>query len=153
MSARTDLVPMLAILLASTLILGFRTCGVARAVLRGPVVKPITLPITQPSIMTEITRDDALLAAVEAPSHDPFAGAEAPSVPSSATEAPAPVVIERPVLRAFLYDDRQPTIQVAIGEQTSGWLRAGDKFQGWTVTDINATAATLSRNGQSVVLP
>ena len=88
-----------------------------------------------------------------APSHDPFGGGASASNPSVPTEAVAAPVVERPVLRAFLYDDRQPTIQVAIGELTSGWLRAGDKFQGWTVTDINATAATLSRNGQSVVLP
>ncbi|MBD3162615.1 MAG: hypothetical protein GF346_09630 [Candidatus Eisenbacteria bacterium] len=63
--------------------------------------------------------------------------------------APAP----KPALRALLYDNIAPMIQLGVGEQISGWLHKGDQFQGWTVVEITSSSVEIGRSGERVVLP
>ncbi len=57
-----------------------------------------------------------------------------------------------PDLRALLYDNVNPSVQLSSGATTSGWLHKGDSFLGWTVVEITATSIRISRGGESIVL-
>jgi hypothetical protein len=97
---------------------------------------------------------DSLYASASALGRDPF---RAPAAPRPERQAalrdPAPKVTGPPVVRALLYDNVNPTVQIGVGGMTSGWLHTGDNFEGWTVVEINPTSVRVSRDGESVVLP
>ncbi len=97
---------------------------------------------------------DTLLASATVSGRDPFRPPQAPR-PEGLVSARQPVqrVTEPPVVRALLYDNVNPTVQIGIGSATSGWLHIGDLFEGWTVVEITATSVRVSRDGESIVLP
>lgn len=97
---------------------------------------------------------DSLLAGARAGARDPF---RAPTAPQSQTDGTSvrkqeTALAGTPVMRALLYDNVNPLVQIGIGSVTSGWLHKGDRFQGWTVVEINSTSVRLARSGESVVL-
>jgi len=79
--------------------------------------------------------------------------------PPSTRVAPRPQRVRRPepepepALRALLYDQANPTVQLGISGQLSGWLKAGDEFRGWVIVEIKPSSTTVSKNGRTLVLP
>ncbi len=97
---------------------------------------------------------DNSVASATVSGRDPFRPPPAPRPEGQASvRQPVQKVTEPPVVRALLYDNVNPTVQIGIGGETSGWLHIGDLFEGWTVVDITATSVRVSRDGESVVLP
>ena len=102
----------------------------------------------------EAALKDSLLASANLTERDPFRPPPAsrrdrPSTPRNPSTYPT----ETPVVRALLFDSENPTVQIGVGSQTSGWLHTGDRFQGWTVVEISPASVRIARNGESVVLP
>jgi hypothetical protein len=96
---------------------------------------------------------DSLLAVAVMHERDPFRDPpplRAEGVVNRA--APPPVAKAPPDLRALLYDNVNPSVQLSQGTTTSGWLHRGDSFLGWTVLEITPTSTTIARGGESVVL-
>jgi hypothetical protein len=56
------------------------------------------------------------------------------------------------VLRALLFDDVRPSVQLGVGGSTSDWLHRGDRFRGWQIVEINAKSVTVSTGSETVVL-
>jgi hypothetical protein len=120
----------------------------------GPVGPPTGNPAdcASPSVLAA---RDSLLADAVVGARDPF---RAPAVPQASeggtsTRKEGTVLAGTPVMRALLYDNVNPLVQIGIGSVTSGWLHTGDQFQGWTVVEINSSSVRIARNGESVVLP
>ncbi len=51
-----------------------------------------------------------------------------------------------PVLRALVFDNVRPSVQLACEDATSPWLGQGDTFKGWTVLEIGPGSVWI-RNG------
>jgi hypothetical protein len=58
-----------------------------------------------------------------------------------------------PILSALLFDHVNPSTQINVAGQRSGWLHQGETFQGWTVIAITSHAITITKGGETVVLP
>ena len=96
---------------------------------------------------------DSLLSAVNLSNRDPFRYASAPRADGGAAPRATPSEARTPPdLRALLYDNVSPSVQLSSGAATSGWLHKGESFLGWTVVEITATSTTISRGGESIVL-
>ena len=146
----------LGLLLAVGLVLGFLADRAVRTVLAGHrgATESVAEPAGSAALRTPAT-EDSLLALATPGLRDPF---RAPPAPRSDRTVAAPSqapsqLTGTPVVRALLYDNVNPTVQIGIGSVTSGWLHAGDLFQGWTVVEISSTSVRITRNGESVVLP
>ncbi len=61
-------------------------------------------------------------------------------------EAPKPVADAVPALKALVYDDVRPSVQLACEDALSPWLGQGDTFKGWTVLEIGPGSVWI-RNG------
>jgi hypothetical protein len=98
---------------------------------------------------------DSLLVQARSGDRDPF---RAPSVPSpiltGARRVSSEAAVEAPpVLRAFLFDNVNPSVQISQEGATSEWLHRGDSFRGWTVVDLQSESVRISKGGKSVTLP
>ncbi len=78
---------------------------------------------------------------------DPF---RPPAEPAPAAR-PSPAG-PAPVLRALLYDEVDPSVQLAMGGSTSSWLHRGGSWRGWSVVEIGRGGATIQQAGRRVHL-
>ena len=62
-------------------------------------------------------------------------------------EEPEPAGPIFPTVRAIVYDQIHPSVRLADGEHVSGWLRQGDSFRGWTITQITAQSVRIQKDG------
>ena len=101
--------------------------------------------------LEKLAHRDSLLAAAEAAKRDPF---RAP-VRRVRRTVKAPVVkrIDPPTLKALIYDHVNPTARLRLGEDNSGWLKVGDTFKGWKVTEITSNSVRIAQGGKNLVLP
>ena len=91
-----------------------------------------------------------LRVAVASLARDPF---RAPSAMRAAESGAAPtrtaeaqVAGPVPALRALVYDNVRPSVQLACEDVISPWLGQGDTFKGWTVLEIGPGSVWI-RNG------
>lgn len=64
-----------------------------------------------------------------------------------ATETPKkPAADAVPALKALVYDNVRPSVQLACEDALSPWLGQGDTFKGWTVLEIGPGSVWI-RNG------
>lgn len=88
---------------------------------------------------------------------DPFGGPSAQRVRVAESDAgdevaqaieaprkPAPDAV--PALKALVYDNVRPSVQLACEDAISPWLGQGDTFKGWTVLEIGPGSVWI-RNG------
>lgn len=145
----------LALLLVAGIVLGMRGAAGVRSVLSFKGGQALAAGTHVPKAValsgTMETRDKMLSGAVVA-SRDPFRPPPAPPQAIKEVKNPKPEPPRPPSVRAFLYDNVNPTVQLGVGADVSGWMRKGDSFQGWTVVEITATTVRVSRGGVSLVL-
>ena len=65
---------------------------------------------------------------------------------------PKPKPVIPPTLRVLLFDTVDPCLKLTLKGNTSGWLRIGESFKGWTVTDIFEHSATVTKAGKNFVI-
>lgn len=94
---------------------------------------------------------DSLLAAAAPGDRDPFR--PVPVRTRRRTTVPKVVQPVLPTLKALLFDRVNPTARLNIGEEVSGWLRVGDSFKGWNVTEITESSVKLAQGEKALVLP
>ncbi len=104
--------------------------------------------------LEELALRDSLIASARVDTRDPFQPPPRPPVKKKrpAPRVELPVVVPDPTLRALLYDTVSPSIQLTLGDVTSGWLRIGETFRGWTVRDVTPTSATVTNGSRRLVL-
>ncbi len=144
----------MAIMLVAVLVLALRSQSTVKAVLAGPVLAAETAsaPADDGLDMASIAHRDSLIAAARPVARDPFnARSVAPSTTAERRSVEAAHV--RPILSALLFDRVNPSTQINVNGQRSGWLHQGETFQGWTVTAITSDAVTITKGGDTVVLP
>jgi hypothetical protein len=145
----------LALLALVGLFLGIRAGGAVRTVMGGrgwAATHPVGSTSTGVRGQGSAAKD-SLLSAVGSPERDPFRDAPAPRAEGGFIQKAAPSEARVPPdLRALLYDNVNPSVQLSSGATTSGWLHKGDSFLGWTVVEITATSIRISRGGESIVL-
>lgn len=66
------------------------------------------------------------------------------AVASATPSAPAADAV--PALKALVYDNVRPSVQLACEDAISPWLGQGDTFKGWTVLEIGPGSVWI-RNG------
>lgn len=144
------------LLIVAGVVLGVRSVAGVRAVLSFKVATALVADpqVAKAQALSETTdsRDKLLDDAVVGP-RDPFHAPPAPEPVIKQVKTPKPEPPVHPTIRAFLYDNVNPSVQLGVGAEVSGWMRRGDSFQGWTVVEITATAVRVSRSGTSLVLP
>ncbi len=75
------------------------------------------------------------------------AGSDVDDQVAQATEAPRRTVADAvPALKALVYDNVRPSVQLACEDAISPWLGQGDTFKGWTVLEIGPGSVWI-RNG------
>ena len=95
------------------------------------------------------------LGAVQTVARDPFRKpippAPAPVINADRAQpvAPTPPV---PKLRAWLFDNLKPAVQISVGRKNSGWLAPGDKFSGWTVAHVGPEAVIVTNGLRRIEL-
>ena len=147
----------LLLLAALTAILGLRvrsTWALAGTPVGPPVPAEVTSALTVDG--ERLQAQQRLLATGAPVRNDPFRReAVVPmDVPPALGDAPAEVKkLVGPALSALLYDHRDPTTQITVDGERSGWLRPGDTFRGWTVTAISPRTVTITKGGKVVILP
>jgi len=104
-------------------------------------------------LLAQAAGRDSLLKEDDSFPRDPFRSPSTSTVsrrqtpqPQQETEAPPPV------LRALLYDNVNPSVQLSVGSMTSDWLLEGDTFEGWVIEGIGPDSVRLSKDDESVVL-
>jgi hypothetical protein len=138
------------LLLALVTLMGLRSEGTIASVLSAQKLKASGTEVSpgQTSIdPAPLMRRDEMLAEAKAGQRDPFnppPRAEQPVVrrPPRDRVAPAP---DRLFLRGIMYDEQDPRVQLAIGPNTSGWLREGDVYRGWTIVRISRTSVRVGQ--------
>ena len=106
----------------------------------------------------KITMDERreLRGAVANLTRDPFRGSsalrtyagdgDAGGEVARTAEAPKPAADAVPALKALVYDNVRPSVQLACEDALSPWLGQGDTFKGWTVLEIGPGSVWI-RNG------
>ena len=51
-----------------------------------------------------------------------------------------------------MFDTVNPSVQLRLGDTSSGWLHKGDVFEGWTVIEIAENSITVEKKGRTVLL-
>jgi hypothetical protein len=95
---------------------------------------------------------DSLLVQARIGERDPFKPPVVKRAPTRKRRPAPPKPEPKPSLQTLLFDNVDPSVQLRLGGEPSGWLHVGDKFSGWTVVEITATSATIVKKDQSVVL-
>ena len=105
-----------------------------------------------------------LLEAAKAGKRDPFghppkarpkpkpkkSGSSSQAVAPKPKPKPKPAV--PPTLRVLLYDNVDPCLKLTLKGKTSGWLRVGESWKGWTITAIGEHSATVSKAGKTITI-
>jgi hypothetical protein len=147
----------IAVMLALLAILGVRSAKTVQAVLKPVAVAAATEPAAASGVrdIAALGRRDSLIDSAAPNQRDPFRGS---TDPQPRAERSGAAVRERaqpatPGLCALLFDNVNPTTQISIEGVRSGWLRQGDEFQGWKVAAITKDSVTMTKGGESLVLP
>lgn len=86
------------------------------------------------------------------PFRAPFAIRSAPGAAAAAPAAPVEAARPVPVVRALVYDDVKPAVQLAVGAETSRWLGRGEAFLGWIVLEISPASVRVGNGVKQHVL-
>jgi hypothetical protein len=130
--------------LLMVLFLAMRTEKTVAAVLCGPPPSQLEpgLDATGARILTEIESRYEQLAQALPALRDPFRDPVAEKAPPPPPKRPRPVTRDPqpvfPTVKSLLYDGIDPSVKLQIGDDSSGWLRVGRTFHGWTVQEISA---------------
>jgi len=111
-----------------------------------------TGPARTRQLLREISERDSLIAASVPRGRDPFARPVAAPRPAPAAAAAPTFVEAQPALRAIVFDEVDPNVQISIDGRTSPWLRPGDVFEGWRVIRITAGSVHLYKGDRLVEL-
>jgi hypothetical protein len=142
-----------ALLLLVGVFLGIRVGGAVHAVLGGRVLVSGGPADTAGIAALPDGAKDTLIADALMGDRDPFRDPPAVRIEGGGVAKASPAIAkEPPALRALLYDNVNPSVQLSQDATISGWLHKGDSFLGWTVIEITSTSTTISRGGESVVL-
>jgi hypothetical protein len=136
-----------ALLLAGALFLGVRSARTVGQVLKdgSAIVQPrqASTNWTGEKASQALARLDRLALAIPS-ARDPFREAPRHITTRIPRAAPAPVPPLEPVLRALLYDNMKPAVQISLGKSVSGWLAQGEKFSGWTVVEVKPGSVVVA---------
>jgi hypothetical protein len=118
---------------------------------------PVSIRNAPPSasdeiLLAQIADRDSLLVDTGSLDRDPFRDPTVwrpQRVRTSQPERDKEVV---PILRALLYDNVNPSVQLSAGSETSDWLRQGDSFKDWVIVEIGPDSVRISKNDEHVVL-
>jgi hypothetical protein len=145
----------LALLIAVGIFLGLKVqqaVSLAHGAMSGASIERQAQPNPDRKLLIQVADRDSFLRDTSALQRDPFRS----SRPLAVNRDPAPPrqqeVSTVPVLRALLFDNVNPSVQLSIGALTSDWLREGDSFEGWVVLEIGPDSVRVSKNDESVVL-
>ncbi len=143
----------LAIMLALVLVLALRSQRTVSAVLANPAVAAAAPAeaVAAGVDMAALDRRDSLIAAAQPVARDPFSARR--TQPTERAPRQIEAVATAPTLSALLFDHVNPSTQINVEGQRSGWLHQGETFQGWTVSAITSDAVTITKGGDTVVLP
>jgi hypothetical protein len=147
----------IAVMLVLLAILGVRSTRTVQAVLApvsGTAAAAPAASQADPDIAS-LSRRDSLIDSAAPGRRDPFreSADPLPRVRRSGVSSDEETPRAKPGLCALLFDNVNPTTQVSIDGVRSGWLRQGDEFQGWTVAVITKDSVTMTKGGDSLVLP
>ena len=156
------------ILVLAGLFLGFRGERAISTVLADPMEYALELTDGAPSSLPDTTVigcKSRLLAAAKPGERDPFhnppktkpkpkpkpktTGDKSTPRP---TPKPRPRSMTPPSLRVLLFDTVDPCLKLTLKGNTSGWLRVGESFKGWTVTAIFEHSATVTKADKNFVI-
>jgi hypothetical protein len=98
------------------------------------------------------TRVRAAFASERDPFRDPPVVRDETAAPAAPARPAPPPRTPPPGLRAVVYDQVNPSVQLSSGARTSDWLHQGDVFQGWKIEKIESKSVTVSRSGEIAVL-
>ena len=145
----------LAVMLALVLVLALRSQRTVSAVLANPAMAAASAdaaPAAGGGVdMVSLDRRDSLIAAAQPVARDPFSARR--TAPTERPPRQIEAVATVPTLSALLFDHVNPSTQINVAGQRSGWLHQGETFQGWTVSAITSDAVTITKGGDTVVLP
>ena len=109
-------------------------------------------PAPEGALLAQVANRDSLLEDTGSLDRDPFRNPIVWKPSKVRTDKPEKDGEAVPILRALLYDNVNPSIQLSTGAVTSGWLRKGDSFQGWVIVEIGPDSVRISKNDENVVL-
>ncbi|MBI5836765.1 MAG: hypothetical protein HZB25_05950 [Candidatus Eisenbacteria bacterium] len=98
-----------------------------------------------------VTARDGLVERSHMGPRDPFRLPPARSMTRERGPA-APEPAPAPRLSSLLFDNVAPSVQLTVGEIRSGWLKAGEVFQGWTVVEIGRASVKVTDGSRTLVL-
>jgi hypothetical protein len=112
---------------------------------------------SQRALLADLDAKAARVRTAIAGERDPFRDppvfrSEAASADAAPARPAPPPRVPPPGLRAVVYDQVNPSVQLSSGARTSDWLHQGDIFQGWKIEKIESKSVTVSRNGEIAVL-
>ncbi|MBU1699084.1 MAG: hypothetical protein KJ970_17095 [Candidatus Eisenbacteria bacterium] len=145
----------LAVLFGVCLFLGFRTQTVVTSVLwNGNSTGEQQIVVENGDLLDRLSAKDSLLSVDVELTRDPF---KVPSRPKSRprtsdVKLKSKNEVVKPVLRALLFDNVNPSVQLSVGSTQSSWLRVGDTFQGWFIQDITSSGITVVKDEEEVFL-
>jgi len=142
----------LAVMLVLVLVLALRSQRTVSAVLAKPAAAAVTTAGGEIGVdMASLARRDSLIVAAQLVARDPFNARR--TRPTAQVQQREVAVTAAPSLSALLFDHVNPSTQINVEGQRSGWLHQGETFQGWTVAAITSDAVTITRGGETIVLP
>lgn len=132
-------------------LMGMRSGKTVLLVLDDPTVVTETAANTSLIDYARLAQRDSLLAGATIGDRDPFRPVPVHTRRKTTVRQVKQQVL--PTLKALLFDHVNPTARLNIGEEVSGWLRVGDSFQGWNVTEITESSVKLAQGKKALVLP
>ncbi len=143
----------LAVMLVLVLVLALRSQRTVSAVLANPAVAAeAAAAVPGDDVdMASLDRRDSLIAAAQPVGRDPFSARR--TEPTERVTRQIVAVATAPTLSALLFDHVNPSTQINVEGQRSGWLHQGETFQGWRVTAITSDTVTITKGGETIVLP
>jgi len=140
-----------AAMLLLCVLMGMRSGQTVLLVLDDPAAVSDTRPNTSQTDYAGLAHRDSLLAAAAIGDRDPFRPVPVRTRRKTSVRQVKQQVL--PTLKALLFDHVNPTARLNIGEEVSGWLRVGDSFQGWNVTEITESSVKLAQGKKALILP
>lgn len=100
-------------------------------------------------LLTIVDQKQTMLMQVESTGRNPFKDPPPKYIKQAEVQLQPPDVV---LLKALLYTEESPCIQISVNGSRSDWLYLGDVFHRWTVEVITSKSATLSKDNQSITL-
>ncbi len=146
------------VMLLVVLLLGMRSKQTMNAVLadKTPLVAETVqhTQLVKEELKGVTMRDSMVVTAVlDAKLRDPFDPGQQTQRPHKSVPKPRHVArFLRPLLAGLIFDDVSPTVQITVGSERSDWLRAGDRFKGWQVAEIDAKSVKIKKGKKEMGL-